>query len=450
MRVNLLRVVLLSAIVLAFFVVSIYPQGKSSEKKLQDKVDKNPDKAPQGKPDKIPDKAPQDKPDLQEPEDEIGVDESLQKSIDTAVESGAKYLLSQVPNILAKKTEDTHHRYDELVLYALIHAGAAHHGEPHKNEDVLKLLKRVLEYDLKFTYNVSLQAMALESLDKKHYQKRLQECAQFLVNTQCENGQWSYNGKENYSIKPTEVEALWPIKRSKDDDVTPKLPKVIMKDKNYGKEKGDNSNTQFTALGLWACLKAKVQVPEETLIAAKEFWEKDQNADGGWGYPYQKSDEKDKEGKSKGTMTAAGIGSLSVYKYWWIWYKEHYKQDKHIQDGINWLTDSLSKEPLFHSKVKKGTPINGYYLYSVERAAVLARVKKFGTTKKFGDYDWYKEGATGLAITQNDDGSWNCGGVGIDKKGDSEIDASKIQGTSWALLFLKKAIKPLKPLDDKQ
>jgi len=410
-------VVLFGVGVLAFSTILIYSQGKSPKKGSQDGQINN-----------------------QNNENDFGVDESLQKKIDTATEAGAAYLISQIPNILSEKHEDTHHRYDELVLLALIHSNAFRQEEPHKNESIVNLLNRVLEYDLKFTYNVSLQTMALEKLNKISYQERLQKCATFLVNTQCENGQWSYKAKDKYSIKGDDAVCLKDVKCS---DRVPKIQKVIVEIEKHGKESGDNSNTQFAALALWSCLNAKIQVPENVLVSAKEFWEKDQNSDGGWGYPHQGGD----KATSRATMTAAGISSLAIYDYWWLQYRE--KNNKHVQNGINCLSDMLNgKDALFNKEVKKGAPIPGYLLYSIERAAVLARVKNLGTTKKLGNYDWYKAGASALVLAQNDDGSWNCSGVGTDKDG-TNLNASKIQGTSFALLFLKKAIKPLKPIEEK-
>ena len=34
--------------------------------------------------------------------------------------------------------------------------------------------------------------MSLESYDRKKYQYRIAQCAQFLVDNQCKNGQWDY------------------------------------------------------------------------------------------------------------------------------------------------------------------------------------------------------------------------------------------------------------------
>ncbi|MHC4850044.1 MAG: hypothetical protein ACYTEG_16565, partial [Planctomycetota bacterium] len=66
-----------------------------------------------------------------------------------------------------------------------------------------------------------------------------------------------------------------------------------------------------------------------------------------------------------------------------------------------------------------------YYLYAIERAAVLDRVKRVGV------HDWYFEGAAWLLDQQRKHGAW-------DRK-DTKDDVN----TCFALLFLKRATAPL-------
>src|SRR5204863_10140705 len=76
---------------------------------------------------------------------------------------------------------------DVLVCLALAHAGV-----PETDPFFAKLLEGVLAARLQRTYIVSLQAVLLEKLDRVRYQGCLHQCAQFLVDNQCVNGQWSY------------------------------------------------------------------------------------------------------------------------------------------------------------------------------------------------------------------------------------------------------------------
>src|SRR5688572_20652515 len=88
---------------------------------------------------------------------------------------------------LPSATHQTPAPSDELVLWAFVNAGVP-------KEDPLfdKLLQKVLSTKLQRTYSVSLQAMVLERLDAAKYRGRIADCAQFLVDNQCINGQWSY------------------------------------------------------------------------------------------------------------------------------------------------------------------------------------------------------------------------------------------------------------------
>ena len=55
------------------------------------------------------------------------------------------------------------------------------------------------ETPLEWTYDVSLQAMILEEIDRVKYQARIAQCAQFLVDNQCPNGQWSYGEPDPFA-----------------------------------------------------------------------------------------------------------------------------------------------------------------------------------------------------------------------------------------------------------
>src|SRR5688572_23171161 len=105
-----------------------------------------------------------------------------QARIDDAIRKGVAFL----------KTAESpgHHQIahaDELLLYTFVVAGV-----PPADERFQKLLGRVLAEEPAHVYRVALQAMALEELDRVRYQERIAQCAQFLVDNQCLNGQWSY------------------------------------------------------------------------------------------------------------------------------------------------------------------------------------------------------------------------------------------------------------------
>jgi hypothetical protein len=128
------------------------------------------------------------------------------------------------------------------------------------------------------------------------------------------------------------------------------------------------------------------------------------------------------------SMTAAAISTLAIARHelarlgsrklppiaeevdamilgGWAWLDRHWGMDRHP----------------FHPRGEW----YAYYLYSLERAAVLTRVKRLGGR------DWYFEGAVRLVRMQKQDGSW------MEEGGDS------LTATCFALLFLKRATKPL-------
>jgi len=106
-----------------------------------------------------------------------------QSKVDQAITKGVEFL----------KTADSPgaHREinncDELILLTLISAGL-----PESDAKVQDLLKKMLEARLERTYKVCLQAMVLEEINRVKYQNRIWQCAQFIVDNQAPNGQWSY------------------------------------------------------------------------------------------------------------------------------------------------------------------------------------------------------------------------------------------------------------------
>src|SRR5207247_2366635 len=87
---------------------------------------------------------------------------------------------------------------------------------------------------------------------------------------------------------------------------------------------GDNSNSQYAALGLRACHEAGIDVPKETLEMARKWWVDCQEpaaapqgkkavatspADAvprAWGY---------EQGHASSAMTAGAIGAVAIYDF---------------------------------------------------------------------------------------------------------------------------------------
>jgi hypothetical protein len=353
-----------------------------------------------------------------------------QAKVDAAIDDGVKFLRTKFKEmeqrfIHAWEEKAPEQDHLELVLWTFLHAGVTP-----DDADFARMLQKMLEAKLTTTYKVSLQAMILQKLDSEKYQWRIAQCGQFLIDNQCENGQWCYGHEtEVDQFKPpkeepkVETEGTPDAKPSnKPGSTKVKLRPVPVTKKKKGCPEGDNSNSQYAALGLRACLEASVTIPREVLVKAKEWWERHQQADGGWNYegkggtvvpPGQTS------GTTYGSMTLGAIGALCIYRHY---LKEEYKNDPIIKKGFQWYDTNFSvvSNP-------KYSEWHYYTLYALERGCDL-----YGT-EFVGKHEWYVEGAHWLLGNQLPGGGWKGAGMETD-----------VAATCFAILFLRRATVPLK------
>ena len=340
-----------------------------------------------------------------------------QIKVDEAIDRGLDYLQKEtaaglpVIDLNAAKGLTTH----ELVFYTMVKGGAARNQPAFAN-----LLDTLLKKELKHTYCVSLLAMALNALDPEVYQRRIAQCAQFLVDNQCKNGQWSYG-------KPVEMETLTltpamktsysspapgaiSANRPEPAKATRALKPVMIRQRGNGPADGDNSNSQYATLGLRACIDSGIVIESKVLELAAEWWEDAQTKDGGWSYQGEKRE-------PYGSMTAGGIGSLSILRHY---LRKTLRGEKHVDEGLEWLGREFEpgKNPKADAKKEHWAY---YYLYGVERVGSLY------ATPVLGGHDWYAEGSSWLLSKQKKSGQWGAG----------------ISDTCWAILFLRRATKPL-------
>ena len=389
-----------------------------------------------------------------------------QAKVESAIQKGVAFLRTTIPNIRSTtQAGRTVYRWD-LVLWTFIHAGI-----PESDPDFQKLFKDMLERNLETTYNVSLQAMILEELDRVNHQRRIWQCAQFLVDNQCQNGQWSYGDPTAFA---DDVPSTAPARKSvatgggdvKDGKTIAPLPpgvrvkppvknRLKVEKKRDGPSTGDNSNSQYAALGMRACHDAGILLPPavaDRAIACFRSLQKPSEgpairlemkdgADGGKGRssvmeafaaaPQGWCYDSKEDHKPYGTMTAGVAGSLAI----WLYVKDNdagkrksWRRDLDVLEGVAWLARNFSVtfEPGLneHSKEENGQSwYYFYYLYALERMGLLYGTEWIGTHK------WYPEGAKVLVETQNEDGSWGK-------------DAT-FYNACFAVLFLKRATRPL-------
>lgn len=329
-----------------------------------------------------------------------------QSRIDGAIANGLTWLKAQPAKVgvPTNRMDDT----NELVLYTLLHGGVA--GTDPALADTVK---QVVDREPDRVYNVALGAMALAKLDRAGYQWRIAHDAQFLVDNQCENGQWAYGSRVEWDPRVT---GDWVAPRNGlygakyPPGYRPPLPgkpasggrRIAIRQRARVTRVGDNSNAQYAALGLRACAEAEVQIDPRCLTDALGWWENDQNKDGGWGYSRGEDD------AGRATMTAGGIGSLVIFR-WML--RKPWAGEPHVRKGMEWLDATVKgKLPKWHI----------YYLYGLERAGMLYGTDLIGTR------DWYDDGAEWLIEHQADNGSWR-----------------NVPDTCFAILFLKRATSPL-------
>lgn len=142
--------------------------------------------------------------------------------------------------------------------------------------------------------------------------------------------------------------------------------------------------------------------------------------------------------ESTGSMTASGVAALCIAKSELenskgAWAARADKVEQAIRDGCAWLSRYFIVQA--NPTSNQGMTINWkyYYLYGCERAGVLAG------TYRFGEHDWWDEGAAHLLSAQTSEGCWP-----------EEFGLSKLCTTCFALLFLKRATIPLVPLPPKR
>ena len=351
-----------------------------------------------------------------------------QARVDAAISKGCKW-------ILAAKKEDLlgtwagPKRYQaptamsrmELVLLTLLHSGMY----DIKNPDLTAMLETMLTREFGSTYTVALQAMVLQKIDPEKYLPRLAECAHYLVANQAQNGQWDYGENPKCNVfkppeKPKSADDPVIVATGGAAGVSGKPPKpalvggtqIVQKFKvpcaHRGPIAGDDSNSQYAALGLRACMDAGIEVHREILVKARGWWNTAQCRDTGWGY--------EKAGPTgTGSMTVGAIGAMCIFDYY---LGQDYTKDPTIKAGQQWVATNFSVE----KNPQVGRDNQYYYLYGLERAGILS------ATETFGKHEWYPEGATYLLTLQNAVGSWG---------------KDDIVETCFAILFLKRAIKPL-------
>lgn len=287
-----------------------------------------------------------------------------------AVEQGVEYLRTHRDQVAGWGA----YRSGAVALRALamVAAGVDPVRDPLLAEDI----RSVLADRPTLTYTRALQAMLLTAVDPVAHRAQIRTLADALVAEQQPAGTWTYQRGMNRA--------------------------------------GDNSNTQFALLGLYAAQEAGAAVPNDPWERTVKYFSSTQNQDGGWGYVGASA--------STRSMTAAGVASLLIAQNRLAAARKC--GDQPSADRIRAALESVGKT--WDNGLRAGFAEQWlyYYMYAVERVGILSG------RKYLGGHDWYRDGAEYLVRRQSPDGSWSGGQV-------------VATDTALAILFLAKGHTPL-------
>lgn len=267
-------------------------------------------------------------------------------------------------------------------------AWAAMWKDPNKGHDV------DTTYDRR-TYSVALAILFLDELGEAGDNALIRLLATWLVKTQRLNtGGWGYG------VDPSSTH-------------------------------GDNSNTQFALLGMWAGKRHGVAITVPLARTASRFY-LTHNKDGGWSYSPE-------EGGKDSTLAMSCVGLMALALRHAAANEDilrprtasaagspralsNVAEDDHVVSGFRYVQQCLrsASEAGNSWTGDNSTYQNAYYaLWSLERVAVAYNLRTIG------GLDWYAIGARFLLAKQQDDGRWQ--------------GSWDLADTCFALLFLRRA-----------
>jgi hypothetical protein len=370
--------------------------------------------------------------------------EKRRQKVKAAIQRGVDYLRRE---LRAEPFTSAYGRMGGTDLGAAALAGLTllECGAPKKDPDVARVASWVRRDGpkLRNTYTLSLAILFLDRLEEPEDKGLIRDLALTLVAGQTTEGGWHYLCP---ALSAEDRERFLAALQGQGEVPPAAAPKVAME---------TNSNTQFAVLGLWAARKHKVPV-EQALRQADTRFRAQQYPDGSWAYTKRLNVRRD-------SMTCTGLLALAIGRGL-DKAPAGPAQDPAIDKGLRYLAAALKRvapvpEEEKERRLKEAAELaeaavrwtsltpqerkevakrNGasikwrgalvdadargdlYFLWSVERVAVLYNLKTVGQV------DWYAWGADLLLANQQSDGSWRERLPGI-------------PDTCFALLFLARA-----------
>jgi hypothetical protein len=296
------------------------------------------------------------------------------------------------------------------------------------------------EHALYDTYQRALAILFLDRLGDKQDEELIQYLALCLVAGQHPtDGPWTYFCPTlDRKLVPQLVTALSYGKQSLPDWRQNALKGAVLPPQNWNNganppvpQDWDNSNTQFAILALWVAQRHGIAIDRTIDLAEKKHfrplqmgkgadpegnytdldgsWYYDRNGGPGW-----------RNSSRWPSMTCAGL--LALAEAHGVTKDPTERKQKPLDDeAIKRGLDLLAREI---GKPKENRPMDLYFLWSLERVAVLFKLDKIGGK------DWYAWGRNILLPVQQQDGSWKDGAY---------YGNNPLLDTCFALLFLKQA-----------
>ncbi len=198
----------------------------------------------------------------------------------------------------------------------------------------------------------------------------------------------------------------------------------------------DGSNSQFAILALHEASKIGITVDQFIWRDAQSYWEDHYRGRGRFIY----REDVHHRNVATGSMVCAGIASLIIID-------EHLRRPaplngdqiacceseeelEMVDAAAEWMASRFSTSINPSDAISYFQPNVFYYLYSMERAARLSG-QRF-----FGEYDWYREGASKLVKQLKNSQNW----VGAAQAHGENMENV---ATAFALLFLSKGRRPV-------
>ena len=327
----------------------------------------------------------------------------LEKRVNRAIDRGVAYL---------QKNHNNHPQYRNYL--GLLGLTLLECGIPADDPSVQQIaaLFRTQRRQITQTYELALAILFLDRLGDPRDRRLIYDFGQLLLFGQVKGGIWTYgclrdDPKRFMPAVPVGVRA---------DGRPVKVPANAIINIFF---RGDNSNTQLALLGLWVAQRHGVPV-RSALLAAEQHFRCTRLSDGSWTYNSFAVYWRD-------SMTCAGLMSLAMSHSVRAGQGRDIRPDQPIpvydaaiSDGLRYLARALDKITVAGNRivgVNARDPL--YFLWSLERMAVIYDLKKIG------DREWYPWAAQMLVDTQFPDGRWEgMGGV---------------VGTCFALLVLRRS-----------